>query len=98
MCIQDLGIYSSNVKRDICSFINCNTNGELHLHLLHCHFPHYVKNETRGTLLRFVFQGVEGGGKKSVLDMDPEVQAIMEMTGKTLHSQGLREPEEDQDQ
>lgn len=33
--------------------------------------------------------------KKSVLDVDPEMQAIMEMTGKTLHSQGLREPEED---
>lgn len=37
----------------------------------------------------------EGETKKSVLDADPEVQAIMEMTGKTLHSQGLREPEED---
>ncbi|TDH09047.1 hypothetical protein EPR50_G00082510 [Perca flavescens] len=38
----------------------------------------------------------EGGkGKKSILDMDPEVQAMMEMAGKTLHSQGLREPEED---
>lgn len=45
-----------------------------------------------------VSQGEEGEGKKSILDMDPEVQAIMEMTGKTLHSQGLREPEEDQDQ
>ncbi|XP_008302535.1 MTOR-associated protein MEAK7 [Stegastes partitus] len=40
----------------------------------------------------------EAGGKRSILDVDPEVQAIMEMTGKTLHSQGLREPEEDQDQ
>lgn len=45
----------------------------------------------------FRAQGEEGVGKRSVLDMDPEVQAIMEMTGKTLHSQGLREPEEDQD-
>ncbi|XP_047453494.1 MTOR-associated protein MEAK7 [Mugil cephalus] len=43
-------------------------------------------------------EGEEGGGKRSVLDADPEVQAMMEMTGKTLHSQGLREPEEDQDQ
>uniref|UniRef100_UPI0037E88063 MTOR-associated protein MEAK7 n=1 Tax=Semicossyphus pulcher TaxID=241346 RepID=UPI0037E88063 len=42
-------------------------------------------------------EGEEGQGKRSVLDMDPEVQAIMEMTGKTLHSQGLREPEEDQE-
>ncbi|CAJ1057007.1 MTOR-associated protein MEAK7 [Xyrichtys novacula] len=42
-------------------------------------------------------EGEEGGGKRSVLDMDPEAQAIMEMTGKTLHSQGLREPEEDQE-
>lgn len=39
----------------------------------------------------------EGQGKKSILDLDPEVQAMMEMAGKTLHSQGLREPEEDQD-
>ncbi|XP_010769692.1 TLD domain-containing protein 1-like [Notothenia coriiceps] len=38
----------------------------------------------------------EGQGKKSILDMDPEVQAIMEMTGKTLHSQGLREPDQGQ--
>lgn len=30
--------------------------------------------------------------------MDPEVQAIMEMTGKTLHSQGLREPEEEEEE
>uniref|UniRef100_A0A3Q1G4J8 MTOR-associated protein MEAK7 n=1 Tax=Acanthochromis polyacanthus TaxID=80966 RepID=A0A3Q1G4J8_9TELE len=40
----------------------------------------------------------EVGGKRSILDADPEVQAMMEMTGKTLHSQGLREPEEDQEQ
>ncbi|XP_070763196.1 MTOR-associated protein MEAK7 [Enoplosus armatus] len=40
----------------------------------------------------------EGEGKKSILDVDPEVQAMMEMAGKTLHSQGLREPEEDQSQ
>ncbi|KPP58294.1 hypothetical protein Z043_123894 [Scleropages formosus] len=33
-------------------------------------------------------------GKKSVLDADPEAQAMIEMAGKTLHSQGLREPEE----
>ncbi|XP_019720860.1 TLD domain-containing protein 1-like [Hippocampus comes] len=38
----------------------------------------------------------ESEGKGSVLDRDPEVQAIMEMTGKKLHSQGLREPDEDQ--
>ncbi|XP_030222053.1 MTOR-associated protein MEAK7 isoform X2 [Gadus morhua] len=42
-------------------------------------------------------EGEEGRGKRSVLDMDPEVQAMMEMAGKTLHSQGLREPEEDED-
>uniref|UniRef100_A0A672LEN4 MTOR-associated protein MEAK7 n=1 Tax=Sinocyclocheilus grahami TaxID=75366 RepID=A0A672LEN4_SINGR len=36
--------------------------------------------------------------KKSILDADPEVQAMMEMTGKTLHSQGLREPEQDEEQ
>ncbi|XP_037308113.2 MTOR-associated protein MEAK7 [Pungitius pungitius] len=37
----------------------------------------------------------EGGCKRSILDADLEVQAMMEMTGKTLHSQGFREPEED---
>ncbi|XP_077424901.1 MTOR-associated protein MEAK7 [Vanacampus margaritifer] len=40
-------------------------------------------------------EGEEGECKRSVLDMDPEVQAMMEMTGKKLHSQGLREPDED---
>ncbi|KAM7414102.1 hypothetical protein PAMA_019087 [Pampus argenteus] len=40
----------------------------------------------------------EGQGKRSILDVDPEVKAMMEITGKTLHSQGLREPEEDQEQ
>ncbi|KAM9854413.1 MTOR-associated protein MEAK7 [Aulostomus maculatus] len=40
-------------------------------------------------------EGEDGAGKRSVLDADPEVQAMMEMTGKTLHSQGLREPEEE---
>ncbi|KAG9338106.1 hypothetical protein JZ751_027077 [Albula glossodonta] len=39
---------------------------------------------------------LQAEGKKSVLDMDPETQAIMEMAGKTLLSQGLREPEEDE--
>ncbi|KAL0968216.1 hypothetical protein UPYG_G00263930 [Umbra pygmaea] len=34
-------------------------------------------------------------GKRSILDADPETQAMLEMAGKTLHSQGLREPEED---
>uniref|UniRef100_A0A3Q4B839 MTOR-associated protein MEAK7 n=1 Tax=Mola mola TaxID=94237 RepID=A0A3Q4B839_MOLML len=37
----------------------------------------------------------EGGdGKRSILDEDSEVQAMIMVTGKTLHSQGLREPEE----
>ncbi|KAI4824109.1 hypothetical protein KUCAC02_012652 [Chaenocephalus aceratus] len=51
---------------------------------------------TAGTTYRA--SGEEGQGKRSILDMDPEAQAMMEMTGKTLHSQGLREPEEDQEQ
>ncbi|XP_031593851.1 MTOR-associated protein MEAK7 isoform X3 [Oreochromis aureus] len=41
--------------------------------------------------------GEEGRGKKSILDVDPEAQALMEITGKTMHSQGLREPEDDQE-
>ncbi|XP_048828320.1 MTOR-associated protein MEAK7 isoform X2 [Brienomyrus brachyistius] len=32
--------------------------------------------------------------KRSILDADPEAQVMMEMAGKTRHSQGLREPEE----
>ncbi|XP_056273327.1 MTOR-associated protein MEAK7-like [Pseudoliparis swirei] len=43
-------------------------------------------------------EGEEGRGQKSVLDANPELQAMLEMAGKTLHSQGLREPQEDQDQ
>lgn len=45
----------------------------------------------------FALQGEEGGVKKSILDVDPEAQALMEITGKTMHSQGLREPEDDQE-
>ncbi|KAF3689265.1 TLD domain-containing protein 1 TBC/LysM-associated domain-containing protein 1 [Channa argus] len=41
-------------------------------------------------------EGEEGKGKRSILDVDPELQSMMEMAGKTLHSQGLREPEEDE--
>ncbi|NXG18558.1 TLDC1 protein, partial [Grallaria varia] len=37
-------------------------------------------------------------GKKSILDVDPEAQALLEMAGKTRQSEGLREPiEEDED-
>lgn len=45
----------------------------------------------------FALQGEEGGAKKSILDVDPEAQALMEIAGKTMHSQGLREPEDDQE-
>ncbi|XP_053742096.1 MTOR-associated protein MEAK7 isoform X1 [Synchiropus splendidus] len=34
-------------------------------------------------------------GKKSILDADPEAEALLEMTGRSLQSQGLREPEEE---
>lgn len=37
-------------------------------------------------------------GKKSILDVDPQAQALLEMAGKTRQSEGLREPmEEDED-
>ncbi|XP_008489927.1 MTOR-associated protein MEAK7 [Calypte anna] len=37
-------------------------------------------------------------GKKSILDVDPEAQALLEMTGKCRQSEGLREPAgEDED-
>ncbi|NXH10942.1 TLDC1 protein, partial [Bucco capensis] len=31
-------------------------------------------------------------GKKSILDVDPEARAFLEMAGKSRHSEGLREP------
>lgn len=38
-------------------------------------------------------------GKKTILDADPEAQALLEMTGRSRHSEGLREPigEDDDD-
>ncbi|XP_008943387.1 PREDICTED: TLD domain-containing protein 1 [Merops nubicus] len=36
-------------------------------------------------------------GKKSILDVDPEARAFLEMAGKSRHSEGLREPVEDDD-
>ena len=41
--------------------------------------------------------GVKNVHMKSVLDKDPEVVALLELAGKTLHSQGIREPESDDD-
>ncbi|KAI1235578.1 hypothetical protein IHE44_0002459, partial [Lamprotornis superbus] len=38
-------------------------------------------------------------GKKSILDVDPQAQALLEMAGKSRQSEGLREPmEEDEDE
>ncbi|XP_078462926.1 MTOR-associated protein MEAK7 [Lampetra planeri] len=37
-----------------------------------------------------------GGKARSVLDADPEVQAMLEMAGKVKHSDGLREPKADE--
>jgi len=34
---------------------------------------------------------------KSILDVDPEAQALLEMAGKSRQSEGLREPIEDDD-
>ncbi|XP_015229582.1 PREDICTED: TLD domain-containing protein 1 [Cyprinodon variegatus] len=42
-------------------------------------------------------EGEEEDSKKSILNVDPEVQAMMELTGKTLHSEGFNELEEDFD-
>lgn len=83
--------------RGVINCIICTTDREPHLHSSFFYIVQ-LKNETQAILVCFVFQGEEGEGKKSILDVDPEVQAMMEMTGKTLHSQGLREPEEDQEQ
>ncbi|NXK89464.1 TLDC1 protein, partial [Formicarius rufipectus] len=37
-------------------------------------------------------------GKKSILDVDPEAQALLEMAGKTRQSEGLREPIEEEEE
>ena len=34
------------------------------------------------------------GVPKSILDRDKTAQAVLDMAGKTRHSEGLREPEE----
>ncbi|PWA22139.1 hypothetical protein CCH79_00020154 [Gambusia affinis] len=39
----------------------------------------------------------EEEGKKSILKVDQEVQAMMELTGKTLHSEGFNELQDDFD-
>ncbi|XP_004475104.2 MTOR-associated protein MEAK7 isoform X2 [Dasypus novemcinctus] len=38
-----------------------------------------------------------GKGAKSILDVDPEAQALLEISGRSRHSEGLRDPPEDQD-
>ncbi|RXM29566.1 TLD domain-containing protein 1 [Acipenser ruthenus] len=40
----------------------------------------------------------ESKTKKSILDADPEVQALMEMTGKVRQSEGLWEPVEEEEE
>ena len=37
----------------------------------------------------------EGGGQVSILDKDKAAGHLLEMAGKTRHSEGLREPSED---
>lgn len=37
-------------------------------------------------------------GKKSILDVDPEAQALLEMAGKSRQSEGLREPMEEDEE
>ncbi|XP_077166831.1 MTOR-associated protein MEAK7 [Paroedura picta] len=37
-------------------------------------------------------------GKKSILDADPEAQALLEMIGKSRQSDGFREPEEEEEE
>ena len=41
--------------------------------------------------------GVKNVHMKSALDKDPEAVALLELAGKTMHSQGIREPESDDD-
>ncbi|XP_072278491.1 MTOR-associated protein MEAK7 [Pyxicephalus adspersus] len=43
-------------------------------------------------------ESLQAKNKKSVLDADPEVQALLEMTGKTRQSDGLRDKDDDDDE
>ena len=42
-----------------------------------------------------IFSPPQSGQTKSILDKDKSAQAILDMAGKTRHSEGLREPEDD---
>ncbi|XP_042294674.1 MTOR-associated protein MEAK7 [Sceloporus undulatus] len=42
-------------------------------------------------------ENATGKGQKSILDADPEAQALLEMIGKSRQSDGLRAPDEDGD-
>ena len=59
--------------------------------------------ETEGKIRRLEVFGVgelkidEDEGGPSVLDMDPEAQAVLEMMGKTFHSKVIREVDEEQE-
>ncbi|XP_061449724.1 MTOR-associated protein MEAK7 [Rhineura floridana] len=42
-------------------------------------------------------ESATGKGPKSILDVDPEAQALLEMVGKSRQSDGLRDPADDRD-
>ena len=42
-------------------------------------------------------EDLEAQAGPSVLDMDPEAQAVMEMMGKTFHSKVIREVDQEED-
>ena len=48
-------------------------------------------------LMAFFLQEDDDELGASVLDMDPEAQAVMEMMGKTFHSKVIREVDDDQE-
>ncbi|NXS09446.1 TLDC1 protein, partial [Neodrepanis coruscans] len=43
-------------------------------------------------------ESVKAKAKKSILDVDPEAQALLEMAGKSRQSEGLREPPEEEEE
>lgn len=60
-----------------------------------CPFPVAWYGHFKLTVFYFV---LKRKGKKSILDVDPQAQALLEMAGKSRQSEGLREPiEEDED-
>lgn len=75
----------------------------MEIHFLHCakladHITYGLLSVSLPCKLTVFYFVLKRKGKKSILDVDPQAQALLEMAGKSRQSEGLREPiEEDED-